>query len=660
MINELIKVLDAERNPAELAETILNIILDKEPENNGLVYYGIAYTLKLRGEKLINEAIQTALREKNHNGDIVKDFIQTFGLADEFFWLSVWSQFGNLEGSPNYAEVEDENLLFFAAVVHAEWAELVRQVLDYVEKTSQINSEEPSLKNKEESSKFQISSKWGAWRSKGGKDLIVTLRGRIKERSDFAKNAINKYNNNKSKKNDNSKADASIPSKIEYTSIYILAEWIQDLLQNELDGTLHPNSLLLRNSIHEEGTYPKLGAIERVIQQLKDSRDWLFFVAGEDAHDYLENIQAIEKADKQFNAAINAKSKPNSKNIKTPNEWKFFVLRDWGSYTPLLPETIKQNQGGGGGYFLQWKDLGIVIDPGFDFIKHFYESGLHPSQITQIIVTHDHYDHVATFGPLLNLLYKTLKGSDNKVDFYLSQGVFDMYARSIVDFSYYGRIQPLTDVDEEMGRKHTIHSKGGKLDIFATLTKHGDKHGFGDGVGLVFRFPRGYPDIGITSDTGWYDSSKDSSGKVVSQSLGGVFKQLEPAVMVLHVGSLKRQELRDSGLYKTHLGARGVFSCVKEIESCKLALLSEFGEECLGYRAWFAHKVDSYFKGKRKGFRCFPSDRKTQVIGQRSGWLSIGDSNGKLLIGNHERNAPYENAEVRSENGFYSFPKSAP
>ena len=113
--------------------------------------------------------------------------------------------------------------------------------------------------------------------------------------------------------------------------------------------------------------------------------------------------------------------------------------------------------------------------------------------------------------------------------------------------------------------------------------------------------------------------------------------------MLLHVGSLKREELQESGFYRKHLGARGVFRSIEAIKSCHLALLSEFGEECGGYRAEFADKINNYFvENGRKDFRCLPSDRMTHVVATKGGFL----------IGRHDEELyDYLKVEVKDVNG---------
>lgn len=82
---------------------------------------------------------------------------------------------------------------------------------------------------------------------------------------------------------------------------------------------------------------------------------------------------------------------------------KLVVLRRWQSFNPKVPRPKGQDIRGGG-YFLIWNKKGIVIDPGYDFIKNFYEEGYSIDDIDAIIVTHTHPDHEDELNTIITLL----------------------------------------------------------------------------------------------------------------------------------------------------------------------------------------------------------------------------------------------------------------
>jgi len=81
------------------------------------------------------------------------------------------------------------------------------------------------------------------------------------------------------------------------------------------------------------------------------------------------------------------------------------VLRRWNSYTPSIP-LPPGRRGIGGGYFLNWRGKGIVIDPGFNFVQNLYDQDFCLADIDAIVLTHAHIDHTAEFDPLMTLLYE--------------------------------------------------------------------------------------------------------------------------------------------------------------------------------------------------------------------------------------------------------------
>ena len=98
-----------------------------------------------------------------------------------------------------------------------------------------------------------------------------------------------------------------------------------------------------------------------------------------------------------------------------------YVLQHWNSYTPIVPTTLASK---GGGYFIDTGSMGIVIDPGFDFIDNFgrtrpvsVEQEMDPapgfqngnlmfSDIDTVFVTHAHSDHTADIESLLTILHE--------------------------------------------------------------------------------------------------------------------------------------------------------------------------------------------------------------------------------------------------------------
>ncbi|MBE0417980.1 MAG: MBL fold metallo-hydrolase, partial [Coriobacteriia bacterium] len=112
--------------------------------------------------------------------------------------------------------------------------------------------------------------------------------------------------------------------------------------------------------------------------------------------------------------------------------WRLAILQRWNSFTPAMAASE------GGGYFLyrngpstEGIHSGIAIDPGYGFVKNFFAEGFGLRDISSIIVTHDHPDHLADFGAIVNLLVEA-KSEDSwdglrkpkQVTAWLSEGAF--------------------------------------------------------------------------------------------------------------------------------------------------------------------------------------------------------------------------------------------
>lgn len=73
------------------------------------------------------------------------------------------------------------------------------------------------------------------------------------------------------------------------------------------------------------------------------------------------------------------------------------ILKGFSSSTPFFYPALKgkfyNSPIKGGGFFLRWKDTGIAVDPGINFMENMHMNGLGSQDINAVIVTHDHIDH---------------------------------------------------------------------------------------------------------------------------------------------------------------------------------------------------------------------------------------------------------------------------
>ena len=90
--------------------------------------------------------------------------------------------------------------------------------------------------------------------------------------------------------------------------------------------------------------------------------------------------------------------------------FEIICLRRWNSFSPNLGSRAAATIGGG--YFVRaWagdekkgRYIGIVIDPGYNFLENFFNEGFTIADIDLVVLTHAHPDHIENFTNLLTLL----------------------------------------------------------------------------------------------------------------------------------------------------------------------------------------------------------------------------------------------------------------
>ena len=252
--------------------------------------------------------------------------------------------------------------------------------------------------------------------------------------------------------------------------------------------------------------------------------------------------------------------------ITDQNDNTFYVLKRWNSATPRYPPE-EPTESLGGGYFLLWNKKGIVIDPGYDFLRIFYKKGFGLLNIDLIIVTHAHDDHCQDLEAIFSVLYKLNKnGIKHKIDLVISEAVQIKYGRLLTILK-----ECLNNVLLKQGDLLDPASISGEqycMKIEATKTDHNEepwmKHN--TGVGLVLSLERGDETqfrIGITGDTAFWEG--------IERVFSGV------DLLIEHIGTY--------GTSSSHLCEKGCVELLKKMEPPPaLVVVSEFGEELKGHR----------------------------------------------------------------------------
>lgn len=159
----------------------------------------------------------------------------------------------------------------------------------------------------------------------------------------------------------------------------------------------------------------------------------------------------------QFHKHFNRHLENESKHREQKSGLYFIGLQRWNSSSPAQGRSV------GGGYLLYKTnekgvvDLGIAIDPGFDFLRNLFHEGFSLYDIDIILLSHAHMDHIRDFESIVNLLYTLEKRTKKrkKVHVLLSLGVYERLKHIIEDPTFRYFIEPyIIDVCREIERDY--------------------------------------------------------------------------------------------------------------------------------------------------------------------------------------------------------------
>jgi ribonuclease BN (tRNA processing enzyme) len=124
----------------------------------------------------------------------------------------------------------------------------------------------------------------------------------------------------------------------------------------------------------------------------------------------------------------------NASKHSPSNTLHFLGLQRWNSLTPAQGRSV------GGGYFLyrtdedRIVDLGIAIDPGFDFVRNFLRSGFSIRDINFILISHAHADHLWDFESIVQLLKELdeKRHIKHRINVILTLSAYEKFERHII------------------------------------------------------------------------------------------------------------------------------------------------------------------------------------------------------------------------------------
>jgi len=262
----------------------------------------------------------------------------------------------------------------------------------------------------------------------------------------------------------------------------------------------------------------------------------------------------------------------------------FMGLQRWNSASPAKGYSV------GGGYLLyhlnkdsKEVDMGIAIDPGFDFVRNLFHMGFSLDDIDIVLISHAHLDHIRDFESIVMLLSELEKRGkrEKRVHVILSLGAYRRLKHVVEDPRFRYFLEPyIIDVDREISddyikkglpefrfksvngnKEHgnpnymerfraVLSKKGPTSGLWARITPtrayHDDNTNYSDSFGFLIELRENNQDkliFGYTGDTKWvYPSMSDPlkrEDKHEGRKIEDIAKQYEKCdVLLVHLGSL--------------------------------------------------------------------------------------------------------------------------
>ncbi|KJU84950.1 Beta-lactamase-like domain protein [Candidatus Magnetobacterium bavaricum] len=292
------------------------------------------------------------------------------------------------------------------------------------------------------------------------------------------------------------------------------------------------------------------------------------------------------------------------------NHITLIPARRWNSSTPVYPPTDYVFEGKsnindyigkkiGGGYFLVAHGLGIVIDPGYNFLEILYLSHEYTvKDIDVIIITHDHPDHHADLPNILAMKFESYqrmpKDRRDKLRLFLNESCNRLYLtmlnyyRDVVDIEHIITCNdktPISLLKKNNDYLTFIPIKAYHKEIFDYLK---EKDGYESmALGLVFSIKLKSDNdfkIAITGDTSFPDIDNDHAYNVMD-----FVKSFEGSdILICHLGSIEYDftrpeqtiDIGDVRYQGGHLGINGCARLVNMLDKKPtVVLITEFGQE---------------------------------------------------------------------------------
>lgn len=251
------------------------------------------------------------------------------------------------------------------------------------------------------------------------------------------------------------------------------------------------------------------------------------------------------------------------------------ILKGMSSSTPsMLNSVFDTDEYDGGGIYINYHGIGIVIDPGYHFVRNLHHYGLNVLDIDLVIITHEHIDHNNDMR-LIDDLNATVSNSHRIIWLMdeVSYNVANIYQKSETGFSKKNNL--LIKIEPQNEFKCSYHDeKLEKIDSLINFSFFKTEHIFSQDkslkthtFGCKITFLEDNRCLVYTSDTRYF---------------AGILEEVKYAdIVIANISGVYEDDYMLVKSKERHLGYYGCFSILKDCyikyeHAPELFMISEF------------------------------------------------------------------------------------
>lgn len=301
------------------------------------------------------------------------------------------------------------------------------------------------------------------------------------------------------------------------------------------------------------------------------------------SRDHMELLETISNNNSNRESIRNQYCKKYSQRADGENTDLIVSLQGWNlSSSNNFFELLEQKCECGGGYYINYDGIGIVMDPGADFVTNFHKQNLYIQDIDIIIVTHDHVDSNNDLVKIAEAAHQI----KHSIKYYIDKETFDRCNALLKN-------DDVSVISSESTENIDLTDEEHKITMKVCRTEHNAKGSYG--IKLYFKSKV----IGYTSDTAYRDH------------IGSFFEDVD--VLIAHIGDTDQDDIKLSKNIADHLGVKGIYEILSKIKKENVVcLLTKFGGELGDIRLEIIKILNSYL-GKGK-IDIIPADIPTKLF----------------------------------------------